>query len=357
MLSHLPRRSHSKWLSLPCHLSILAALVLASCKAAPQPISEEAVANIDSVYADLAQQHVFSGVVLIAQGDEVLLSKGYGMADAESETPNTPSTRFNIGSIIIPFAATAVMILQDQGKLDIDDPICEYLPPCEPAIQPILVRHLLSQSSGLAGGHYVPGDGGRWLALDSAIYYGAGERFEISEMEYEYVPYLIERASGNSFEAFLREAIFEPLKMANTGFVNGDNGLATGYLAFGEDAGRVEAGASWMGAFIYSSADDLLTWIRALHAGQIMSQDALDEMFSPGIHVFGEGKESVSFGLGWWQGERNGHPVSAHAGMVPGFRCSVEYFSEDNAAVIVLSNLYHEESDFALAGEMLFPAR
>jgi len=360
-MSHQPRRSRSRWPAIASQLSVLLALLLAGCKPSPQPISDAAIANIDSTYADLAERHVWSGYVLVAQGDEVLLSKGYGMADVEREIPNKSSTRFNLGSLILPFAATAVMILQDQGQLDIDDPLCEYLPPCEPAIQPILIRHVLGRTSGLGGEpRYVPADGGKWIDPGGTISHAPGELFDgaLAEQQYRYVASVIERVSGEPFESFVRKAIFEPLNMSNTGFINGDSGLATGYAAFGEEAGadEIEVGKGMMGGLVYSSADDLLTWIRALHAGQIISQDALNEMFAPGIHAGGEGEESVSYGLGWWQGERNGHPASAHQGMGGGFLCNVEYFGEDDAAVIVLSNLYHEAGDLALAGGMLFPA-
>jgi CubicO group peptidase (beta-lactamase class C family) len=333
--------------------AILGSLLLAGCSSGPTPISSEAIANIDSAYANLADQHLFSGFVLIAQGEEILMSKGYGMANVEGGIPVTSSTRFNTGSIILPFSATAVMILQAEGKLDLDDPVCEYLPPCEPAIQPVLIRHLLNRTSGLPGGHYVPGDPGRWIDPGTVV---PGEVF-YGEEEYEYVRYLIERASGESFESFLEKAIFEPLNMANTGFISGgETDLAIGYSRYGEEVAPITPPQSMMRAFIYSSADDLLTWIGALHSGQLIPQSALEEMFAPGIHVSGEGEESVSYGLGWWLAKRNGHAASAHQGMAGGLLCNIERFGDDDTTVIVLTNLRREMADIFLAGGMLFPA-
>src|SRR5215469_13832016 len=95
----------------------------------------------------MASRRHFSGVVVIARAGKVLFAKPYGMANYEDGTPNTMQTKFRIGSMTKQFTAMAVMILQEHGKLLVDDSVCKYLEPCPPEWQPITVRHLLTHSS------------------------------------------------------------------------------------------------------------------------------------------------------------------------------------------------------------------
>src|SRR5438046_2666427 len=92
----------------------------------------------------------FNGSIVIARDGQVFLSKGYGMANVELEVPNTPQTKFRLGSITKPFTAMAIMLLQERGKLSVQDSICKYLSDCPAAWQSITVHHLLSHTSGLA---------------------------------------------------------------------------------------------------------------------------------------------------------------------------------------------------------------
>ena len=113
------------------------------------PIPQKTIRDIDACIADLTTQEAFSGAVLIAQGDDVLLSTAYGLADVEKNIPNTPQTRYRIASLTKQFTAVATLILHNQGKLDLDDPVCEYVPDCPDHWKAITIQQLLTHTSGL----------------------------------------------------------------------------------------------------------------------------------------------------------------------------------------------------------------
>ena len=112
-------------------------------------VEAQLVAEIDEFMTTLVEQNEFSGSLLVARDGEVLICKGYGMANFELEVPNTPQTKFRLGSITKQFTAMAVLQLQQQGKLDVQDPICQYIQDCPEAWRPITIHHLLTHSSGI----------------------------------------------------------------------------------------------------------------------------------------------------------------------------------------------------------------
>ena len=121
----------------------------ATPSAASQPAPELAV-RVDAYLAALVKDDLFSGSILVARRGTVLLSKGYGQADLEHEVPNAPHTKFRLGSITKQFTAMAILILQERGKLSVQDPICTYVPECPAAWQPVTIHHLLTHTSGIS---------------------------------------------------------------------------------------------------------------------------------------------------------------------------------------------------------------
>jgi CubicO group peptidase (beta-lactamase class C family) len=113
------------------------------------PIPQGVISSIDAYLDDLAKEGAFSGSVLIAQGDNVLLGAGYGMADIENNVPNTLQTRFHIGSVTKQFTAMAVLILKNQGKIVLEEQVCGYIPDCPDGWKEIIIHQLLTHSSGL----------------------------------------------------------------------------------------------------------------------------------------------------------------------------------------------------------------
>lgn len=183
-------------------------------------------------YLSAAVKMGFTGSVLVARDGKVIFSKGYGMANAEWDIPNTPQTKFRLGSITKQFTAASILLLQERGKLSVQDPVCKYIADCPKAWEPVTIHHLLVHTSGISSYTDVRSPGEfRKLNLTHVtpaafvdsfkgkpLEFHVGEKMKYSNSGYFMLGYIIEKISGQSYEAFLQENIFTPLKMADTGY-------------------------------------------------------------------------------------------------------------------------------------------
>jgi D-alanyl-D-alanine carboxypeptidase len=185
----------------------------------------------DAVAAAWARERGFMGSVLVARDGKVLLEKGYGLASAEWDVPNSPDTKFRIGSITKQFTATAVLQLQEAGKLNVSDAICKYLPECPEAWKPITVEQLLNHTSGIPSYTGLPDFPTPkrmrmplspleivMLTRDMKLDFQPGEDYRYNNTGYVLLGYIIEKAAGVKYDAYLREHIFDPLGMKDTGY-------------------------------------------------------------------------------------------------------------------------------------------
>jgi len=197
-------------------------------------------------YLSGAAKQGFTGSALVAKGGKVVFSKGYGMANAEWDIPNTPQTKFRLGSITKQFTAASILLLQERGKLSVQDPVCKYIAECPKSWEPITIHHLLTHTSGIPSYTDVKSpEEYRQLCLTSVtpvgfvdsfkskpLEFAVGEKMKYNNSGYFMLGYIIEKVSGQSYDAFLQENIFTPLKLANTGYDTHDRILknrATGY--------------------------------------------------------------------------------------------------------------------------------
>jgi CubicO group peptidase (beta-lactamase class C family) len=205
-------------------------------------VEPEAVTQIDEMLSDMARSGTFTGSVLIAQDGKVLLSRGYGLADRARQIPNTPQTRFHLASISKQFTAMAILILESQGKLNVKDPICSFIADCPAAWQDITIHHLLTHTSGLspqldniiasaALDPATPPDPAYFIKITQGVALGTrpGEQYAYSNFGYDLLAHIIEQVSGQSYAAFLEQAIFTPLNMRNSGYDDSSSGVAQGY--------------------------------------------------------------------------------------------------------------------------------
>lgn len=299
---------------------------------------EELVADIDSYLSELAKNEEFSGSVLVARSGRILLSRGYGLADQPEGIENTPQTRFRIGEVTMPFTAMAVLILQEQGKLDAKDPICDYIEDCPEAWEAITIHHLLTHTSGLTSVYTrgSPDDAMERLAL-GRLKFNPGEAWELVRSNYYVLGYLIERVSGQPYEEFVRETVFERLEMKDTGICEDCSGLAAGYeinaTVLFHDIPVLHAASG-----LYSTVEDLYRWDRALYTEELVSQELLDEMFAPSVPI-PDNPFGLAYGYGWFVGRPEGRMANQHGGVVPGFSSAMSRCPDDNVTIIVLSNL------------------
>ncbi len=261
----------------PSAESLPPATTLAASTAAIEP---EAIARVDAMLTQKAQEGTFTGSVLIAQGGDVLLSQGYGLADRVQGTPNTPQTRFRLGSITKQFTAMAILILQSKGRLTVQASICVYIPGCYAAWQDITIHQLLTHTSGLSirlwpalvRADRITATSSRpvqTLALfqDLPLDSQPGEQFVYNNAGYILLAYILEQVSGQSYEAFLQQAIFTPLGMRNTGYEHRSSELAVGYADVHSTAPQLPFASMSISdgsGLVYSTVEDLFRWDQAL---------------------------------------------------------------------------------------------
>lgn len=295
----------------------------------------------------------FSGAVLVARDGKVLLSKGYGMANIENDIPNTPQTRFRIGSLTKQFTAMAILILQERHALNVQDSICKYLPQCPGAWQPITIHHLLTHTSGLPDYMYTVNltDEDRAYSpltrdLDrlrkGSLDFAPGTKFNYCNSGYVLLGHIIEKVSGKSYGDFVRENIFASLKMINTGYDY--NGLilkhrAAGYTLRGETliaAPFVDMSIPFAAGGLYSTVEDLYLWDQALYTEKLISKESLAMMFTP---------FKKNYGYGWFIDEQFKRLRISHGGRIEGYMNSIERFPAERFTVIVMSNLDTSSTD------------
>lgn len=306
--------------------------------------TQDVGSQIDTFLNKITQQGLYSGSVLIARNGTILISKGYGMADREKKIPNTPQTKFRIGSITKQFTAMAILQLQQQGKLDVQDLICKYISDCPTTWKPITIHQLLTHTSGIPD---LTVDLAR-LTTPSQIVaqisskpldFKPGEKWNYSNAGYIVLSAIIEQVSGVQYEQFLQDHILTPLKLQDTGLDPGQAILATGYKDKYDKADIFNASASDGAGGLYSTIEDLYRWDQALYTEQLISKDLLDKMFTPYASLPDDpvvGK--VGYGYGWFIVKLFNHRDVGHGGQAPGFSNNIDRFPDDKVTIIYLSN-------------------
>ena len=341
----------------------LAWLVVAGCGqiglgAAPQPTQQQEMETF--VQAHLATGN-FMGAVLVARGDEVLFQDGYGMADLELDVPNTTEFVFRLGSLTKQFTAAAILQLQEQGLLDINDTVDRYLPGY-PHGDEITIYQLLNHTSGIPDYEYLEST----LAYRNAVSLDAlmakfsglpfdftpGSQFKYSSSGYVILTAIIEKVSGQSYPDYLVEHIFQPLGMETTRYDNADTvlpGRASGYTWDGDAYHNAEffdmSNAAGAGGLV-STVGDMYKWDRALYTDALLSPAVREAFFTPTVST-GDG---LSYAYGWFIRETPEHTQALHSGGINGFVTFVVRDAATQLYVVVLSNVEHGAAEDVAQG-------
>ncbi|HEV3340654.1 MAG TPA: serine hydrolase [Pirellulales bacterium] len=325
---------------------VLALAIVAACLAPPaRAFDDTTEKKIGDYLAACVEAEQFNGTVLVARDNERLVSRGFGLANFEHEIPNTPQTKFRLGSITKQFTAMAIMILQERGKLSVDDRISKYLDASPETWKDVTLHHLLSHTSGIPNLTSFP-DFRQTIRLaatpagmidrfrDKPLEFVPGEKFAYSNSGYILLGVAIEKAAGKPYEAFLREAIFEPLGMNETGYDHFEEIItsrAAGYQrgASLANAEFIDMSLPYAAGALYSTVGDLHRWHEALSAGTLLSEKATTALFTP---VKGD------YAYGWNVQTRSGHVVTSHGGGINGFATSILRIPDQNICIVVLSN-------------------
>jgi CubicO group peptidase (beta-lactamase class C family) len=269
------------------------------------------------------------------------------MADLEWGNADTPDVKFRLGSLTKQFTATLVLLLQEDGKLKVDDPVSKYLPDAPKTWEKITLANLLGHTSGIPSFTDMK-EFGVWrmsphttdeeLALfrDKPLDFEPGSKFAYSNSNFEVLGAVIEKVSGKKYRDLLRERIFDPLGMKDSGLDTDELILpkrAQGYMP--GPGGLVLARSEsmtvpWAAGSIYSTTGDLLKWEHGLFGGKVLSGDSLKAMTTPG---------KGSYGFGLFIADKGGLKEVSHGGGIEGFNTNLIYVPERRIAVVVLSNV------------------
>jgi CubicO group peptidase (beta-lactamase class C family) len=330
---------------------------------AADPVDEAIAARgpqVDSYLQPLMiRSHVPGLSVAVMHRGKLLLSRAYGMANLELSVPTLPASVYQVGSITKQFTATAVMMLVEQGKINLDEKIGTYMPDLPDSWSKITLRHLLTHTSGLPD-YTAPTS--FWKLAQSPIsqpdviaavaglplHFQPGDRWEYSNTNYFLLGMLVEKVSGKRYDQFLAERIFGPLQMTATS-VNDLRKIipnrASGYSLNGREMVNAElthpSRAFSAGAMV-SSVEDMAKWDAALSTESLLTRASLEQMWTP--VKLNNGKTDgyaygYAYGFGWLI--INYHKKNtqlSHVGSIPGFTAVIRRYLDDQVTVALFVN-------------------
>jgi D-alanyl-D-alanine carboxypeptidase len=310
--------------------------------------------NTDAYLKAQIREHRIPGLALrVLRDGKPIKTAGYGLANIELNVPVTSKSVFEIGSDTKQFTAACILMLQQEGKLSVDDPITKHLKDAPADWGNIRIRHLLSHTSGLKT--YTVLDGfsfARHLTQKQFIdliakqprEFAPGDAFNYCNTGYNLLGMIVENVSGENYWQFLRERIFQPLDMNSstrrdpailvTNRVDGYEHSAHGLVNRDSDLTDIFAAGA-----IVSTVEDLSRWNNSLDTEKLLSVESKRQMWTP--TKLNNGKET-DYGFGWRISTVAGHKNIGHGGSTSGFSATIQRFPDDHLAVIILSNTDEE---------------
>lgn len=314
----------------------------ASC---PNPAFQ---ANAAAAIESYEKADVFSGAVLVAVDGKPTLRRGVGLASRELGVNNTPQTKFRIGSITKQFTATAILQLQEAGKLQLDEPISKYYPDAPASWSKITLRHLLTHTSGIPTYTALPGFFDREgrqphtpeelikLTRDRPLQFEPGKSYAYDNSGYVLLGYVVEKVSGQKYADYVQQHIFAPLGMTSSGYddpsritPNRAAGYERGADGVWRNAPFLDMSVPYAAGSLYSTVDDLLKWDQAIYQAKLLTPASLKAMSTDYGNKYG-------FGLvvdQKWDQDR-----IWHNGGIQGFTASFQRYPKARVTAIALNN-------------------
>jgi CubicO group peptidase (beta-lactamase class C family) len=320
--------------------------------------------KVDRLVKSELQAHPIPGLALeIIQNGKCVKRAGYGLANLEWQTPVTPETVFEIGSMTKQFTAAAILMLAQEGKLSVDDKISRHLTNTPEAWKDITIRHLLTHTSGITNYTVLDGFELRQHMTQAQfiqkigsypLNFQPGEKWVYCNSGFNLLGYIIENVSGVDYWQFLRQRIFLPLGMTAT--TNRDSRYPVRFRASGyetDPAGRYinrdyDLTDLFSAGTILSTVDDIARWNASLDSQKLLTADSEKAMWTPltlnngDTHGYSKGR-THSYGFGWFLDPVRGHRCVSHGGLTSGFSASIQRFPDDGLAIIVLTNSNEED--------------
>jgi CubicO group peptidase (beta-lactamase class C family) len=306
------------------------------------------------VRSEMQRQHIPGAALLVSRCGKIVQAEGFGLANVELQVPVKPETVFQSGSVGKQFTATAVMMLVEEDKVGLEDPLTKYFPDAPPTWKEVTVRELLSHTAGF--GDYPATFNFRkdWtepellkLVEGIPLAYPPGTKWEYSNLGYLTLGILIHLATGEFYGDFLQQRIFRPLDMQTTRIISEADIIpnrAAGYrLVKGELKNQ-----EWVAPKVNTTADgslyfsvlDLAKWDASLYTEKLLKRSSLDQMWTPAKLKNGQ-PNKAGYGFGWEMEDRHGHHVVGHTGSWQGFKTAIARYVDknDQLTVVVLANL------------------
>ncbi|GAA4311316.1 hypothetical protein GCM10023115_33090 [Pontixanthobacter gangjinensis] len=314
--------------------------------------------KIDELMSKYTQYKQFNGSLLVAKEGEVILKKGYGMANMEWDIPNSPKTKHRVGSITKQFTAMLIMQLKEEGKLQLDVPITTYLEEYPKSTgDKVTIHHLLTHTSGVPNYTSFPGffenrsrDPYTVRELtrtfsDSSLVFEPGTNFAYSNSGYILLGAIIEEVTGKTYEEALKERILKPLAMNDTGYDHFEEIIknrSTGYEQKGNNftnSKYLDMSIPYAAGSIYSTVEDLFKWHKALLNDELISPASKKIMFQAHKPL---GPQSAAYG--WFVGsqkfgmEKDSVFTTVHSGGINGYSSLITRIPSDDALIVLLNN-------------------
>ena len=298
----------------------------------------------------MKEQKIVGLSLAVIKNGKPLVNKGYGLANAELNVPVTAETVIRLGSVSKQFFTTAILKLQEEGKLSIEDSVHTFFPDAPETWRPILVKHLMSHTSGLKrespayDNHKMISD----LQIIKAAYplpldYKTGEKYQYCNLAFYMLAQIITQKSGMPWQDYIREKLFVPAGMKNSGMTDFYliiPNRASGYRH--RNGVPVNADAMYAvrpsGGFL-STSTDMILWDKVLkEKNTILKKENWELLWQPFIKTSDKSESKAYYGFGWFIDERNGHKVVEHGGANVGFRSYYTRFVNDDLSIIIMTN-------------------
>jgi CubicO group peptidase (beta-lactamase class C family) len=327
------------------------------------------VTRLDSLAGSgVLENRAVGTAAAVVRGNDTLLLKGYGKADVEWNVPMPADAIFEIGSITKQFTAVALLQLRDEGKLSLDDAITKWLPDFDTRGNKVTLSRLLDHTSGMKGltempefgilssNPRFPRDSAYALIKKYPFEFTTGDAQVYNNSAFWLLGLVVEKASGGTYEDYVEKKIFAPLGMNRSMYCNSNENVerrAHGYQVQNNMVRRAATNVhTWPFAAgsLCSTAGDLVTWLKALHGGKVLSPKSYAELITPAKLNDGTALK-YGMGLAVWKDSR-GLNVIGHGGGIGGFTSEASWYPDAQAAVVVLMNCNCAIDPGAVGGEL-----
>lgn len=307
--------------------------------------------STDIIVQKIMKEQKITGLSLaVIKNGNPVVNKGYGLANVEHNVPVTAETVIRLGSVSKQFFTTAILKLQEEGKLNIEDSVHKFFPDAPETWRPILVKHLMSHSSGLK--RESPAYDNNKMISDLEIIKAAyplpldfktGEKYQYCNLAYYMLAQIITQISGMPWQDYIREKLFIPAGMKNSGMTDFYliiPNRASGYMH--KNNVLVNADAMYAvrpsGGFL-STSTDMILWDKVLREkNRILKKENWDLLWQPFIKTSDKPELKAYYGFGWIVDEYNGRKMVMHGGANTGFRSYYTRFVNDDLSIIIMTN-------------------